>query len=261
MKIEGCTAIVSGAATGMGAATAEALSAAGARVALFDIKGDVVTETAARVGGLGIACDVSDAASTEAAFQAVSAGLGGARILVNCAGVGDFGPVVGPEGPMPLERFQHVVAVNLCGTFNTIRLAAADMMRLDPDEEGSRGVIINTSSIAATEGTEYISAYTASKGGIHSLTLSLAREFGDLGIRVLGISPAGVQTPMMDQAPPEMQQAILRSMPFPKRFADPSQFAKLVLHLCENSFLNATVIRFDAGSRAEYKAMGNPPGA
>jgi len=255
MDVQNCTAIVTGAASGMGAATAAALSAAGAKVALFDINEKLLNTTAKELGGLAVVCDVSDATSTEQAFAKVKQQLGSVRILVNCAAVGDMAPVVGPEGPMPLEQFNRVVGINLGGTFNTIRLAAAEMIQLEPLADGSRGVIINTSSIAATDGTEYTSAYNASKGGIHSLTLGLAREFGDVGIRVLGISPAGVKTPMMDSAPPPVQQAIMKTMPFPKKFAQPSEFAKLVLHICDNTFLNGTMIRFDAGSRAQYKAM------
>lgn len=258
MDVKGHTAIVTGAATGMGAATAVALSAAGAKVALFDVKADAVRATAQRIGALAVACDVSEAAGMERAFETVRAQLGCARILVNCAGVPDFAPVVGPDGPMPLERFTRIIAVNLSGTFNTIRLAAADMMKLDPMEDGSRGVIINTTSIAATEGTEFTAAYTASKGGVHSLTLALAREFGNAGIRVLGIAPAGIKTPMMEMLPLEMQRAIESSMPFPKQLADPSLFAKLVLHICDNTFLNGTVIRFDGGARGEYNVFKVP---
>lgn len=255
MEIKGHAAIVTGAATGMGGATAAALRAAGARVALFDLNGEQVRETARHIGGLAVVCDVSDAESTERAFAAARQQLGPARILVNCAGIPDFAPVVGPEGPMPLAHFNRIIAVNLCGTFNTIRLAAADMLALAPLEDGSRGVIINTTSIAATEGTEFTSAYAASKGGVHSLTLALAREFGDAGIRVLAIAPAGIRTPMMAMAPPQLQRAIEASMPFPKRLAEPEVFAKLVLHICDNTFLNGTAIRLDAGARAAYKAM------
>ncbi|RIK94995.1 MAG: 3-hydroxyacyl-CoA dehydrogenase [Proteobacteria bacterium] len=255
MKIAGQTAIVTGAASGMGEATAAALAAGGAKVALFDVKADVVRATAKRVGGLDVVCDVSDAASTEAAFAAVRQQLGPARILVNCAGIPDFAPVVGPDGPLPLERFNRVIAVNLSGTFNTIRLAAAEMMGLAPLDEGERGVIINTTSIAATEGSEFTAAYTASKGAIHSLTIALAREFGDAGIRVLAIAPAGIRTPMMTMLPPQAQQAIEGTMPFPKRLADPKVFAKLVLHICDNTFLNGTAIRLDGGARGAYKVL------
>jgi len=255
MKVAGHTAIVTGAASGMGEATAAALAAAGARVALLDVKADAVQATAQRVGGLGVTCDVSDAAATETAFATVRAQLGPARILVNCAGIPDFAPVVGAEGPLPLERFNRVIAVNLGGTFNTIRLAAADMFALDPLEEGERGVIINTTSIAATEGSEFTAAYTASKGGVHSLTLALAREFGDAGIRVLAIAPAGIRTPMMAMLPPQAQHAIESSMPFPKRLADPEVYARLVLHICDNSFLNGTAIRLDGAARGAYKVL------
>lgn len=259
MDVRGQTAIVTGAATGMGAATAAALGAAGARVALFDVKLAALRATAQQVGGLAVECDVSDAASAERAFATVRGELGAARVLVNCAGIPDFAPVVGPEGPMALEHFNRVIAVNLCGTFNTIRLAAVDMMKLAPLEDGARGVIINTTSIAATEGTEFTAAYTASKGGVHSLTLALAREFGDAGIRVLAIAPAGIRTPMMAMAPPELQRAIEASMPFPKRLAEPTVFAKLAMHICANDFLNGVAIRLDAGARGAYKAF-NPGG-
>ncbi|MCC7413807.1 MAG: SDR family oxidoreductase [Gammaproteobacteria bacterium] len=256
MDVKGQIAIVTGAATGMGAATATALGAAGARVALLDLREDVVRATAKGIGGVAVTCDVSDAASTERAFDEVRRQLGPARILVNCAGIPDFAPVVGPQGPMPLEHFNRVIAVNLSGTFNTIRLAASDMMGLDPLADGERGVIVNTTSIAATEGTEFTTAYTAAKGGVHSLTIALAREFGDAGIRVLAIAPAGIDTPMMDGLPPEIRRAIENSMPFPKRLANPSVFAKLVLHICDNAFLNGTAFRLDGGARGSYRAFG-----
>jgi len=255
MDVKGKTAIVTGAATGMGAATAAGLAAAGAKVALFDVKAGPVQETAQRIGGLAVTCDVSDNASTEQAFDTARAAYGPARILVNCAGIADFAPVVGAEGPMALEHFNKIIAINLSGTFNTIRLAAADMMRLAPVEDGSRGVIINTTSIAATEGSEFTSAYTASKGGVHSLTLALAREFGDMGIRVLAIAPAGINTPMMAQMPPDMREEIEKSMPFPKKFADPQAFAKLALHICDNTFLNGAAFRLDAAARSAYGAF------
>ncbi len=255
MQVSGQVAIVTGAGSGMGRATATALAAAGARVAFLDLRAEAAEAAARAAGGLGVACDVSDAAATEAAFAIVRERLGPPRILVNCAGVPDFAPVVGPDGPLPLERFNRVIAVNLSGTFNTIRLAAAGMMGLEPLEGGERGIIVNTTSIAATEGTEYTAAYTASKGGVHSLTIALAREFGNAGIRVLAIAPAGIRTAMMEMLPPPAQRAIEASMPFPKRLADPSVYARLVLHLCENSFINGTVIRLDGGARGSYQTL------
>ncbi len=252
MDVNGKAAIVTGGASGMGAATARALGAAGARVAIFDINEPAMKETAAAIGGLALICDVSDGVATEAAFAQARDQHGAAQILVNCAGVGVLGPTVGADGPLPLQDFERVIAINLTGTFNTIRLAAADMMALEPVEDGSRGVIINTASGAGHEGGQGQPAYVASKGGVISLTLSLAREFGDASIRVLTISPGAMDTPMLRAGPSEISDVLTVLQPFPDRLGQPEEFAQLVMHLCKNPFMNGEVIRLDGGARIPY---------
>ena len=177
-------AIVTGGGSGLGAATAKALAAQGARVAVLDLNGDAARATAAEIGGLGIACDVTDPASVEAALAQARQAHGAARICVNCAGVATPGKVVGRKGPLALENFAKVVQINLIGTFNVMRLAAAGMLELEPLAGGERGVIVNTASIAAFDGQIGQCAYAASKGGVASLSLPAAREFAPAGIRV-----------------------------------------------------------------------------
>lgn len=251
MKITGHAAVVTGAASGLGRACATALRQAGARVACLDINEDI-TRVAPGASALGIVCDVGDAESMQRAFDAARLAHGAARILVNCAAIGQLEPVIGPAGPMPLEHFIEVVRVNLVGTFNALRLAAADMAGLAPCEDGSRGIIINVASGAGHEGCSGQAAYVASKGGIISMTLALAREFGNLGIRVVTISPGAMRTPMMDSVPGELVAELVAQAPFPKRLGEPAEFAALVLHVCENSFVNGAVIRFDAAVRLPY---------
>ena len=249
MNVRGQAAIVTGAATGMGAATATALAAAGARVSLLDIKQEILMRQAEKVGGLGVVCDISSAESAAAALHVATAAHGPARVLVNCAGVPQLGLTAGPGGPMPLAEFERTIAINLTGTFNMIRLVAADMMRLDSVDDESRGVVINVASGAATEGAAGAVPYTASKGGVVAMTMALAREFGDAAIRVLTILPGPVDTPMLATLSEEARIGIAQWLPFPKRLADPSEFAALALHICENEFLNGASIRLDAGLR------------
>ena len=249
MNIEGQAAIVTGGGSGLGAATAERLSKAGAKVAIFDVNIERAQEIAARCGGLAIQCDVADSASATAAVAEAREEHGAARILVNCAGIATGKRIVGREGPMPLEDFNRVVQVNLIGTFNMIRLAAAGMVSLDPLEEGERGVIVSTASIAAYEGQIGQAAYAASKGGIVSLTVPAARELAQFGIRVLTIAPGIMQTPLLDSLPAETQTSLAASVPFPKRLGRPVEFAELVLHCIRNGYLNGEVIRLDGALR------------
>ncbi len=249
MRIEGQAAIVTGGASGLGLATAELLAAAGARVALLDLDAARVAEAAGRLGCKGFACDVADAASAEQAVAGARDAHGPARILVNCAGIAPPARIVGRSGPMPLADFARVIEVNLIGSFNLLRLAAADMTALEPDADGERGVIVNTASVAAFDGQIGQAAYAASKGGIVALTLPAARELARHGIRVMTIAPGIFETPMLRGLPEPVQQALAASVPFPKRLGRPEEYAALVRHILDNPMLNGEVIRLDGAIR------------
>lgn len=249
MKLEQQAALVTGGASGLGAETARHLAQAGAKVAILDLNLPLAQQVAEEIGGLAIACDVADAASAEAAVAQARAAHGVARVLVNCAGIGVAQRIVGREGPMLLDAFARVININLIGSFNLMRLAAADMSKLEPLEEGERGVIISTASIAAYEGQIGQAAYAASKGGIVSLTLPAAREFAQFGIRVNAIAPGLFLTPLLQSLPKEAQESLGASIPFPKRLGQPQEYAKLVLHIIENTMLNGEVIRLDGALR------------
>lgn len=253
MDISGHAAIVTGAASGLGEATARALAAAGAKVALFDRDLAAARRVAAEAGGTAIACDVADAASAERAVAAATEALGPARIAVNCAGVAPPARIVGRDGPLALSAFADVVGVNLIGTFNILRLAAAVMRDLDPLPTGERGVIINTASIAAFEGQIGQAAYAASKGGVVSLTLPAARELARHGIRVLAIAPGTFATPMLRGLPEETQRQLGEAVPFPPRLGEPDEFAALVCHMIGNVMLNGAVVRLDGALRMPPK--------
>jgi NAD(P)-dependent dehydrogenase (short-subunit alcohol dehydrogenase family) len=249
MQIDGQAAIVTGGASGLGLATAEMLAAAGARVALLDLDADKAAVVAGRLGGVGLACDVADGAAAERAVAAARDAHGPARILVNCAGIAPPARIVGRSGPMPLPEFARVIQVNLIGTFNLLRLAAADMTALAPDEGGERGVVVNTASVAAFEGQIGQAAYAASKGGIAALTLPAAREFARHGIRVVTIAPGIFATPMLRGLPENVQQSLAASVPFPRRLGEPAEYAALVAHIIANPMLNGEVIRLDGALR------------
>ena len=249
MQLNGMAAIVTGGGSGLGAATAERLAKAGCRVAALDIHEAAAQATAARTGGIGIKCDVADSASAEAAIAAARAAHGPARILVNCAGIGNAGRIVGREGPLKLDAFERVIRVNLIGTFNMLRLAAAEMSENEPLEENERGVIVNTASIAAFDGQVGQAAYAASKGGVVSLTLPAARELARVGVRVMTIAPGLFQTPMVAQLPPEIQASLGASIPYPSRLGLPEEYAALVEHIVTNRFLNGETIRLDGALR------------
>jgi NAD(P)-dependent dehydrogenase (short-subunit alcohol dehydrogenase family) len=254
MKIANCAAIVTGGGSGMGAETARALAAAGAKVALLDLKEDAAKQVAQETKGLAIRCDVSDAAHVAAALHAAKEAHGIARICINCAGIGPAKRMVGKLGPMRLEEFAKVITVNLLGTFNVMRLVATEMCNLDPlNGSDERGVIINTASIAAFEGQIGQTAYSASKGGIVSMTLPAARELAQFGIRVNTIAPGIVATPMLLSMPQNVQDSLAASVPFPKRMGRPEEFAKLVLHIIENELINGTTIRLDGAMRMPPK--------
>ena len=249
MQLNGMAAIVTGGGSGLGAATAERLAKAGCRVAAVDINEAAAKATAERIGGIGIRCDVADSASAEAAFAAARAAHGPVRILVNCAGIGTAGRIVGREGPLKLDAFERVIRVNLIGTFNMLRLAAAEMSDTDPLEDNERGVIVNTASIAAFDGQVGQAAYAASKGGVASLTLPAARELARAGVRVMTIAPGLFHTPMVAQLPPEIQASLGASIPYPSRLGMPDEYAALVEHIVTNRFLNGETIRLDGALR------------
>jgi len=251
MKTEGIAAVVTGAASGLGRAVAEALAGGGAHVALLDRDEEGARAAAAAIGGgaKAFACDVSDAASAERAIAGAADAFGPARILVSCAGVGTPGKIVGRDGPMELAEFERIVSINLVGTFNMLRLAAAAMKALEPLGTGERGVVVNTSSVAAFEGQIGQAAYAASKGGVAALTLPAAREFSRSGIRVLTVAPGIFATPMLFGLSEEVQQSLGASVPFPSRLGRPEEFAALVMHMVSNVMLNGEVVRLDGALR------------
>ena len=249
MQIDESAAIVTGGASGLGGASAAALAEAGAKVAIIDIDAGAAEEAAARIGGLGLACDVRDGAAMEAAIATAREAHGAARILISCAGIGTPGRAVGRDGPLPLSAFESVIAVNLTGTFNAARLAAFDMQSLEPLDDGERGVIINTASVAAYDGQVGQPAYAASKGGIVAMTLPLAREFAQFGIRVMTIAPGIFETPMLAGLPQEVRESLAAEVPFPRRLGQPGEFARLALHIVESPMLNGETIRLDGAIR------------
>jgi NAD(P)-dependent dehydrogenase (short-subunit alcohol dehydrogenase family) len=247
MNLRECRAVVTGAASGLGAETARHLAKAGAKVSALDIDAVRVGVIGDAIGGLAIPCDVSDAAAAEAAFQRARDVHGSARILVNCVGVAHKQRILDDSGPMPLDNFRRLVEVNLISTFNMMRLAAADMARLEPMPSGERGVIILTTSISAYEGQSGEAAYAASKGGVASMILPAARELGSHDIRVVGIAPGLFGTPTLFAMERNLDSRLARSIPFPHRFGDPSEFAILVMHVIQNVMINGTVLRLDGG--------------
>ncbi len=249
MEVKGQAAIVTGGASGLGAACARTLAAAGAKVAVLDVNQKAAAEVAIDVNGIAIACDVADAASAEAAVKQAAADHGPARILINCAGIGPAKRIVGKDGPMPLADYERVIRVNLIGSFNMMRLAAAGMQGLSANADGERGVVVSTASVAAFEGQIGQSAYSSSKGGVAALTLPAAREFAQFGIRVLAIAPGIFATPMLKALPQEAQESLGASVPFPKRLGEPREFAALVMHCIHNAYLNGEVIRLDGALR------------
>ncbi len=253
MDIAGKVAFVTGGASGLGAATARALAASGATVGIFDRDADKGQAIADELGGQFFAVDVSEAASAETAVAAAIAALGTPSVLVNCAGIGTAARIVGRDGPMPLDAFSRVINVNLVGSFNMMRLCAHAMSLAEPDENGQRGVVISTASVAAYEGQIGQAAYAASKGGIVSLTLPAAREFARFGIRVLAIAPGLFLTPLLEGLPQETQDGLAAAIPNPPRLGKPGEFADLVMAMVGNDYLNGEVVRLDGALRMQAK--------
>ena len=252
MKLSGAAAIVTGGGSGLGRATAEALAAKGAKVAVFDLNEAAAEEAAKAVRGLAVIGDVADETSAAAALAKAAAAHGAARVLVNCAGIGVARRVVGREGPHALADFEKVIRVNLIGTFNMIRLAAAEMSKLEPID-GERGVVISTASIAAYDGQIGQAAYSASKGGVVAMTLPIAREFAQIGVRVNAIAPGIFMTPMLYGLPQAAQDSLAASVPFPARLGQPAEYAALALQIVENGYLNGETIRIDGALRMAPK--------
>ena len=250
MNIEGHSAVVTGGGSGMGAETARRLAASGTKVAVLDREEEAAGAVAAEIGGLGLACDVADAAGVENALARAREVHGPARICVNCAGIATAQRIVGRSGPAPLDGFRRVIEVNLIGTFNVMRVCAADMAGLDPvNDTGERGVMIATASVAAFEGQIGQAAYAASKGGLVGMTLPVARDLASLGIRVMTIAPGLMETPMLAGLSPDVRERLAASVPFPRRLGRPDEFADLVEHIVANSMLNGSVIRLDGAIR------------
>jgi len=249
MEVKGQAAIVTGGASGLGAACARTLAAAGAKVTILDMNEKAAADMAGELKGLAVSCDVADSASAEAAVKKAAAAHGPARILINCAGVGTAKRIVGRDGAMPLADYEHVIRVNLIGTFNMLRLVGAAMQALPALADGERGVIVNTASVAAFEGQIGQAAYASSKGGVAALTLPAAREFAQFGIRVMTIAPGIFSTPMLKALPQETQDSLGASVPYPKRLGEPREFAALAMHCIHNAYLNGEVIRLDGALR------------
>ncbi len=253
MQVKGHAAIVTGGGSGLGAATARALAGKGARVAVLDVNEAAAKAVAEEIGGIAVVCDVADARSGEAAVAKAKEKHGVARIAVNCAGIGPAARIVGKEGAMPLDQFRRVIEVNLIGTFNIMRLAAADMSGAEALEGGERGVIVSTASVAAFEGQIGQAAYAASKGGIVALSMPAARELARYGIRVNVIAPGLFATPLLLGMPKPVQESLAASIPFPSRFGTPEEYAATVLHIIDNPMINGECIRLDGALRMAPK--------
>ena len=249
MNPSGQVAVVTGGGSGLGEATARALAAKGAKIAIFDVGIDRAEKVAADLGGIAVKCDVSSAESAEQAFAAVAEQLGDPRILINCAGIGIAMKTTGKDGPHSLDVYRKVIEVNLIGTFNMIRLFAARCEQLEPLEGGERGVIVSTASVAAYDGQIGQAAYSSSKGGVVGMTLPVARDLARSGIRVMTIAPGIFRTPMLAGLPQEAQDSLGKQVPFPSRLGEPSEYGALACHIVENQMLNGEVIRLDGAIR------------
>jgi NAD(P)-dependent dehydrogenase (short-subunit alcohol dehydrogenase family) len=254
MKLTGASALITGGASGLGNATATRLAAAGVSVVIADLPSSAGADAAARLGENArfVPADVSSEGDVQAAVDAAVA-LAPLRIVVNCAGVATPGKVIGRDGTLPLASFTRVLEINLIGTFNVVRLAAAAMAQSEADAEGERGVIVNTASVAAFDGQIGQPAYAASKGGVHAMTLPLAREFARYGIRVNTIAPGIMETPMLKGLPQAAQDSLGEQVPFPSRLGRPDEYAALVQHILENPYLNGETIRLDGAIRMAPK--------
>jgi NAD(P)-dependent dehydrogenase (short-subunit alcohol dehydrogenase family) len=253
VRIENSSAVVTGGGSGLGAATARLLAARGAKVHVLDRNRQAAAAVAAEIGGVALVGDVVSEADAIAALDIANGAGDGLRILVNCAGIGVAGRILGKAGPMPLEDFERVIRINLVGTFNMMRLAAERMSALPEADDKARGVIVNTASVAAFEGQIGQAAYAASKGGIVSMALPAARELARFGVRVNTVAPGIFMTPLLHNLPEEAQQSLAAAIPYPSRLGDPAEFADAVRFVIENQYINGEVIRLDGGIRMQPK--------
>lgn len=252
MQINNITALITGGASGLGAACAKNLSEQGANVIIFDNNIEAAENLARDIDAIAIKCDVSDNDTVDAAISEITKLSKIPRVCINCAGIAPAKRIVGKSGPMPIEEFKKTIDINLNGTFNILSKISGLISQLDPvNEIGERGVIINTASVAAFEGQIGQAAYSASKSGVVGLTLPAARELARFGIRVNAIAPGLFATPMLLNMPEEVQNNLINSMPFPKRFGKPEEFAELVSHIISNPMINGTVIRLDGAMRMQ----------
>lgn len=250
MNIQGHAALVTGGGSGLGEATARELARLGAKVAVLDLNLENAQRVAADIDGVAVQCNVSDEASMQAAIEQAAAAHGPARILMQIAGIGSAKRVVGRDGnAAPLADFARVINVNLIGTYNAARLFAAACARLDPMEDGERGVMVFTASVAAFDGQVGQQAYSASKAGVVGMTLPMARDLAQHGIRVCTIAPGLFATPLMKELPEPVQESLAKSIPFPNRLGKPEEFAELAAHIVSNGHLNGEVIRLDGALR------------
>lgn len=255
MQVKDSVVLVTGGASGLGEATVRSFVDRGAKAAILDMSWEAGEKLASGLGGraIFIKTDVADGDSVQQAVNTTVEKFGGIHVVVNCAGIGVAEKVLGKNGPASLENFSRVIQVNLVGSFNVIRLAAEKMAKNNPNEDGERGVIINTTSVAAYEGQIGQAAYSASKGGLVSMILPIAREFAVYGIRVMGIAPGIFDTPMLGQLPENVRTALGRMVPFPARLGKPLEFARLALDIVENPMLNGSTIRLDGAIRMQPK--------
>jgi len=253
MNIEGQTALVTGGGSGLGEAVARELVRQGARVAVLDVNAEGASRVAADLGSaqaIACPCDITDTDAVNRALDAAESAFGAPRIVMNIAGIGTAKRVLARDGsPAPLEAFEKVVRINLIGTYNMVRLSAARIAKLEPMEDGERGVMVCTASVAAFDGQVGQEAYSASKGGVVGMTLPLARDLSQFGIRVCTIAPGLFKTPLMQELPEEVQASLAASIPFPKRLGKPEEFATLAAHIVSNGHLNGEVIRLDGALR------------
>jgi NAD(P)-dependent dehydrogenase (short-subunit alcohol dehydrogenase family) len=255
MKLQGCSAVVTGGASGLGEATARALAAEGVKVAIFDMNAEKGEKVAADIGGVFCSVNVTDDASVDAGFEKARAANGQERVLINCAGTGNAAKTAGRSREtgeikhFPLDAFNMIIQINLVGTFRCIAKSAAGMLTLPAMDDGERGAIVNTASVAAEDGQMGQAAYSASKGGVVGMTLPIARDLMSEGIRVNCILPGIFNTPLMNAAPQNVKDALAASVPFPKRLGNPAEYASLALEMCRNSYFNGEDVRIDGAIR------------
>jgi NAD(P)-dependent dehydrogenase (short-subunit alcohol dehydrogenase family) len=255
MKTSDVVAVVTGGASGLGEATVRALAEGGAKVSILDLNQDRGEALASELGKDAVFCNtnVTDEGTVKAAIVKTMKAFGAIHVAVNCAGIGAPAKILGKDGPVPIDVFNQVIQINLIGTVNVIRLAAEQMAKNTPNEEGERGVVINTSSAAAFEGQIGQASYSASKAGINGITLPIAREFAPLGIRVMTIAPGLFLTPLLMALPEKVLDSLGKMVPFPNRLGKPTEFAVLARHIVENPMLNGEVIRLDGAIRMQAR--------